>query len=81
MTSEHKYTLTDSFISMHTQAQTKSGAQNCTDKCILKYINKPTFICYAGSVTEAAAMTEGFNGGILITERLHISVLPPWKKR
>lgn len=40
-----------------------------------------TFICHTGGVTEAAAMTEGLNRGVLITERLHISMLPPWEKK
>ena len=39
-----------------------------------------TIICYTGGVTEAAAMAEGLNRGVLITEGLHISMLPPWKK-
>lgn len=43
--------------------------------------NKQTFICDTGGVTEAAAMTEGLNGGILITERMHMSMWPPCKQK
>lgn len=39
-----------------------------------------TFICHADGVAEAAAMTEGLNGGVLVTERLHMSMLPSWRK-
>jgi len=42
---------------------------------------KHTFICDTGGVTEAAAMTEGLNGGILITEGMHISMLPSCKQK
>lgn len=35
-----------------------------------------TFICNTGGVTEAAAMAEGLDGGVLIAERLHVCILP-----
>lgn len=38
-----------------------------------------TFICSTAGITEAAAMAEGLDGGILITGRQHSSMLPPWK--
>lgn len=38
-----------------------------------------TFIGDTGGITEAAAMTEGLDGGILITERLHVCILPSWE--
>lgn len=37
---------------------------------------KITFVRHADGVAEAAAMTEALNGGVLVTERLHISMLP-----
>lgn len=37
---------------------------------------KITFVRHTDGVTEAAAMTEALNGGVLVTERLHMSMLP-----
>lgn len=37
---------------------------------------KRTFIGNTGGITEAAAMTEGLDGGVLVTERLHVCILP-----
>lgn len=64
----------------NSQLQTKTEAHAYAHSCKLRRTHKPTFICYTGGVTEAAAMTEGLNGGILITERLHMSMLPSWRK-
>lgn len=84
MKSEHK---------LQTLAHADTPADSIANMCIHKFKQRLknmhnqvckhtcTFICYTGGVTEAAAVTEGFNGGVLITERLHISMLPPWEKK
>lgn len=49
--------------------------------CVYSYLKElHTFIGHTRDVTEAAAMTEGLNGGVLITERLHMSMLPSWRR-
>lgn len=35
-----------------------------------------TFVGDAGGITEAAAVTEGLDGGVLVAERLHMCILP-----
>lgn len=42
---------------------------------------KITFISHTDGVTEAATVTEALNGGVLVTERLHVSMLPSCRAR
>lgn len=58
------------------------GRGTCyTFSCITQvWTGQITFVCHADGVAQAAAMTEGLNGGVLVTERLHMSMLPSWRK-